>query len=54
MYLIDPYKCLPEPDMTRHRDDITEQDPYVRERKYEVDSLCYPIGLHGSIEGMRR
>ena len=28
-----------------HQDDITKQNPWVFERKYEVDSLCYPIQL---------
>ncbi len=29
----------------RHNDDLTESNPWVWERKYEVDSLCYPIQL---------
>nr|WP_090806716.1 glycoside hydrolase family 125 protein [Paenibacillus sp. 276b] len=28
-----------------HKDDITEHNPWVWERKYEIDSLCYPIQL---------
>ena len=28
-----------------HIDDITEQNPWAWERKYEIDSLCYPIQL---------
>lgn len=28
-----------------HQGDKTQQSPYIWERKYEVDSLCYPIRL---------
>lgn len=28
-----------------HQDDHTKMDPWVWERKYEIDSLCYPIQL---------
>ncbi|SFH54593.1 glycoside hydrolase family 125 protein [Pisciglobus halotolerans] len=28
-----------------HQDDHTEMNPWIWERKYEIDSLCYPIQL---------
>lgn len=45
--LLDPYANAfnPEPNGDGHREDITDGSPWVWERKYEVDSLCYPIQL---------
>lgn len=45
--LIDPYANAfnREPNNNGHITDITEQNPWVWERKYEIDSLCYPIQL---------
>ena len=44
---IDPYANAfnREPDGAGHSDDVTELSPWVWERKYEVDSLCYPLAL---------
>lgn len=44
---IDPYANAfnKEANNAGHKDDITEQNPWVWERKYEIDSLCYPIQL---------
>ncbi|KRE88765.1 Tat pathway signal protein [Frateuria sp. Soil773] len=51
---IDPYAnaFLPDPAARTHlewaRNDLTEMRPGVAERKWEIDSLCYPIRLaHG-------
>ncbi len=45
--LIDPYANAfnEEPNYKRWDQDLTEQGPWVWERKYEIDSLCYPIQL---------
>ena len=45
--LIDPYANAfnKGPDNVGHRDDVTNMNPYIWERKYEIDSLCYPIVL---------
>ena len=45
--LTDPYANAynEEPNWNCYRIDHTERNAYVYERKYEVDSLCYPIQL---------
>lgn len=45
--LVDPYANAfnRAPDGAGHADDATTMDPWVWERKYEIDSLCYPIRL---------
>lgn len=48
MYIqIDPYANAfnEEDNDNRYEDDLTELNPWVWERKYEIDSLCYPIQL---------
>ncbi len=48
--LIDPYANAfnREPGESPWKDDLTEMKPELHERKWEVDSLCYPIRLaHG-------
>ena len=48
MYIgIDPYTNAfnPEPNDTGWMDDLPPKGPWAHERKYEVDSLCYPIRL---------
>lgn len=48
MYVnLDPYANAfnREPDDSGWKDDLTERNPWDWERKYEVDSLCYPILL---------
>lgn len=45
--LLDPYANAfnSEANSAGHQSDLTDQSPWVWERKYEVDSLCYPIQL---------
>ncbi|OII15092.1 metal-independent alpha-mannosidase [Curtobacterium sp. MCBA15_009] len=45
--LVDPYANAfnRAPDGAGHTDDHTPMSPWVWERKYEIDSLCYPIQL---------
>ncbi|MGL6187408.1 MAG: glycoside hydrolase family 125 protein [Clostridium chrysemydis] len=45
--LIDPYANAfnKEPNGQKWDNDITKDSPWVWERKYEIDSLCYPIRL---------
>lgn len=48
MYIaIDPYANAFNEDANNrsYADDLTEQNPWVWERKYELDSLCYPLQL---------
>lgn len=44
---IDPYANAfnREPNGHGMKNDLTEQSPWVWERKYEIDSLCYPVML---------
>lgn len=45
--LIDPYANAfnKAPDGHGHQNDLTQQSPWLWERKYELDSLCYPLQL---------
>ncbi|HEY5583642.1 MAG TPA: glycoside hydrolase family 125 protein [Ruminiclostridium sp.] len=45
--LIDPYANAfnKYPNNQGHKSDLTDHNPWVWERKYEIDSLCYPIQL---------
>lgn len=45
--LIDPYANAfnEAPNGHGHQEDKTEMSPWIWERKYEIDSLCYPIQL---------
>lgn len=44
---IDPYANAfnKEPNGKKYSEDITRHNPWVWERKYEIDSLCYPVQL---------
>jgi meiotically up-regulated gene 157 (Mug157) protein len=51
--LIDPYANAfnQEANGHGHQDDQTQMNPWIWERKYELDSLCYPIQLlHDYVE----
>ncbi|CAH0122323.1 glycoside hydrolase family 125 protein [Paenibacillus sp. MSJ-34] len=45
--VLDPYANAfnAEPSGQGHQNDRTEMNPWLWERKYEIDSLCYPIQL---------
>lgn len=45
--LLDPYAnaFLDGDEISEWKDDITEMKPGIHERKWEIDSLCYPIRL---------
>lgn len=45
--LTDPYANAfnKDPNNHGHKSDLTEHNPWVWERKYEIDSLCYPVQL---------
>ncbi|MBP1683494.1 MAG: Tat pathway signal protein, partial [Ignavibacteriaceae bacterium] len=45
--LIDPYANAfnDGPSESQWKNDITEMKPELHERKWEIDSLCYPIRL---------
>jgi len=45
--LLDPYANAfnEEASGHGHQEDLTEMSPWIWERKYEIDSLCYPIQL---------
>ncbi|MFI6829686.1 glycoside hydrolase family 125 protein [Kribbella sp. NPDC050241] len=45
--VLDPYANAfnREPNGEGHTDDETEMSPWVWERKYEIDSLCFPLDL---------
>ena len=48
MYInIDPYANAfnEEANGAHYHDDVTQMNPWIWERKYEVDSLCYPVQL---------
>lgn len=44
---LDPYANAfnKEPNGAGHQQDITQMSPWIWERKYEIDSLCYPLQL---------
>ncbi|OJG25698.1 hypothetical protein RU98_GL000939 [Enterococcus caccae] len=44
---IDPYANAfnETPNSAGHQTDHTKMDPWIWERKYEIDSLCYPVQL---------